>query len=124
MAKQTRPDVHKAGVFYTCYMLTKFGYTAVVGQDEQVHVSASKNGSTYRFNVNAKRKDGASSFYGLDLQFDFLVILTHILEEPNVYILKSKDVQDFLKNRESDNTGTFWLQIDEYRDKGKYWDEI
>ena len=124
MPSHAKPDIHKAGVFYACYMLTKFGYAAIETNGTEAHMTGTKDGKTYRFYINAKTEDGASSFYSLDLKFDYLVILTHILEEPNVYILSKKMVYDFLSKRGPDSTGTFWLQIEEYRNKGKYWDEL
>ena len=124
MPSHKRPDIHKAGIFYTCYVLTKLDFEAIDTNDEDAHVIATKDGKTFKFNVHAKMKDEASSFHNLDLKFDYLVVLTHILEEPNVYIIDRENVNKLLKIRGPDTTGTYWLQIDEYRKVGKYWDQI
>ena len=122
MDKRKKPDIHKAGIFYTCYSLTQLGYEAIDTTDADAHVMAKKDGKNLRLNVNAKTSDNASPFNNLDLKFDYLVILTHILEEPNVYILSKDQVHNLLEKTGPDSKGTYWLSIDDYRKNGQYWD--
>lgn len=124
MISQKKTDIHKAGVFYTCYVLTKLGFAAIDTDDNDAHVIAEKDKQTIRFNVHAKTDDSASRFDKLDLKFDYLVILTHILEDPNVYIIDSKKLYELLKARGPDTKGIYWLQIEDYRKVGKYWDQL
>ena len=57
-----------------------------------------------------------------NLNFDFthLVVLTHVADDPNVYILNREDIQNSIKSQ----AGRYWIDPDNYRVKGKYWDEI
>ena len=49
-----------------------------------------------------------------------IVVLTHILEEPNVYILKAEDVKGLIVLEK----GRYWLNKEKFRNKGKHWNQI
>ena len=46
MPSHTKPDIHKAGVFYACYMLTKLGYAAIETNGTEAHMTGTKDGKT------------------------------------------------------------------------------
>lgn len=121
MTNQTKVDVHWAGVYYTCYMLAKFGFNEIAVKKDSPHVTAKKDRKGYAFHVNANSENMSWGGYeNTNFKFDYLVVLTHIHDEPNVFILKIKDVQDLMV-LEKDR---YWLNKDLYSGKGKYWDEI
>lgn len=105
-------------------MLAKLGFQDIKIDEGDAHINVTKDAETIKFRVAANTTENASKFTNLNLKFDYLVILTHVLEEPNVYIMSEKITYDLIKERGPDKDGAYWLQIDEYRKYGKYWDQI
>jgi hypothetical protein len=121
MTALNRNDTHEAGVHYTGYMLAKFGFNNIETSDESPHVKAQKDGRAYSFHVTAITDEGAWGGYdNTDFKFSHLVVLTHILEEPNVYILKAEDVKGLIVLEK----GRYWLNKEKFRNKGKHWNQI
>lgn len=121
MAEQSRTDVHWAGVFHTCYMLAKFGFTKIQTSENSPHITAMKDDKRYSFHVNANSKeDMAWGPSNMTFNFTHLVVLTHLSDVPNVYILKQEDLKGLIKTQ----AGRNWLDPVKYRLNGKYWDEI
>jgi len=123
----SKPQVGMTGVFYVCYELSKRGWIALPttrntkGVDIVIYNSSNPK-QFYTIQVKTLTKKSPVPFGSKpELFADFVFIVRNVFEKPEIFIMKSEEVEKRLFTPTKNGKKSSWLQPKDYEEFKDNW---
>ncbi len=132
MKKKSSQVTGNAGLYWTCYHLSRMGWNAMptARNARGVDIIAYNSDCSKMISIQVKtlsKKDPVPLGKSLDnIMGDFWVIVNNVVSEPQTYIIRPEDVKHLAHRGEKDGRVSYWLQPSAYciKEFHEAWDRI
>ncbi|MEM1958830.1 MAG: hypothetical protein QW181_04490 [Candidatus Nitrosocaldus sp.] len=122
--------VGNIGLFYICYELSKRYWNCLPttrnarGVDLVIYDQDAKNHFTIQIKALRKRNPVPFGNKRPQLIADFVIIVRNVFDKPEVFIMKSEEVNKRIAEKEMQGKYSYWLQYKDYEGYKERWDII